>query len=228
MIKKERQISNKSQFEQNVHPNQFSNILRLINQDVLGEIIQEESQWNQLDHSQIERRKIFNQYFKEHIQPRNQNQEQVQQIIQHEKNQSDTFVKEQQSNVKFMQSLQWFNFQVNMIKIFRLIQQKFDDSDLLIDKGYNTYIYSGLKLDDETPIAIKLTQINNDYFEYAQQFIIHQEISEHYPKMFLTLLLFLLALFRKTKFVSSLKWSWGKSIYLSIPKNIKLKMKNTN
>ena len=50
--------------------------------------------------------------------------------------------------------------------------QKFDEnyqfdefSNLIIDKGYNTVIYSGMNLEDNSPIAIKETLVTKDYLE---------------------------------------------------------------
>ena len=58
-------------------------------------------------------------------------------------------------------------FNKNYVKI-----QKFDEnyqfdefSNLIIDKGYNTVIYSGMNLEDNSPIAIKETLVTKDYLE---------------------------------------------------------------
>ena len=58
-------------------------------------------------------------------------------------------------------------FNKNYVKI-----QKFDEnnqfdefSNLIIDKGYNTVIYYGMNLEDNSPIAIKETLVTKDYLE---------------------------------------------------------------
>ena len=60
-------------------------------------------------------------------------------------------------------------FNRNYVKVHRLDKNyQIDEySNLIIDKGYNTVIYSGLNLEDESAIAIKETLVIKDYLEQA-------------------------------------------------------------
>ncbi|KAM3146100.1 hypothetical protein pb186bvf_001757 [Paramecium bursaria] len=124
------------------------------------------------------------------------------------KQQSDTdslsIVKDSVPQVKFMESLQWFQYLGQNEKIFQsqifnrnyiIFQQldnqkQFEDfSNLIIDKGENTVVYSGVDLLEISHIAIKQTLVINDFLEHAQQYIIQNEIYELYPNIFLKIIL---------------------------------------
>ncbi|KAM3146094.1 hypothetical protein pb186bvf_001751 [Paramecium bursaria] len=173
--------------------NSLSTMLKLIDSDAKLQ-----------GHQYIEQIKILDKYLTSNqIKP-----QKIQVQVKKQKNQSDTnslsLVSEQKSQVKLMESLYWFQLLGKNEKIFKpdlfnknyVKIQKFDEnyqfdefSNLIIDKGYNTVIYSGMNLEDNSPIAIKETLVTKDYLEQASQFILHAEIYELYPNIFLKILL---------------------------------------